>query len=60
MQSRDTETQDILRRIHETAGKLVKTMLDKHDIEVHYVATAANRANGQAERYVATVLTSSE
>lgn len=37
-------------------AKLVKSMLKKHGIEAHYIITAGSRANGQAERYVSTVL----
>lgn len=36
--------------------KIVKEMLNKHGIEVHYIATYS-MSNEQTERYVSTVLT---
>lgn len=38
------------------SSKQTKELLKRMDIEIHYIATGASRANGQAERYVSTVL----
>lgn len=38
------------------SSKETKALLKRMDIEIHYIATGASRANGQAERYIATVL----
>lgn len=35
---------------------MTKELLKRMDIEIYFIATGASRANGQAERYVATVL----
>lgn len=30
---------------------MTKELLNRMDIEIHFIATGASRANGQAERY---------